>query len=247
MTDVNQEDGGFRPPYFSFSTFWSFVAELASRPLPPRIDRSLMNSKSGTDQVNLLSALKAFDLITADHGVTDRLRALTVPDESERKSALLEMLREFYPDQIALSDQNGTEQQLKESFRTSFKIDSVDTVRKAITFFLHGARIAGLTLSPHFPTTRSGSGAPGAPKGKRSTTSRQKSTQHGDGTAKQGEKPPSGEHRVVSLGEAGTVSINVDVRWLDLPDETFKKLRELIKDIEALSQAAETTPAAPTA
>jgi hypothetical protein len=43
-----------------------------------------------------------------------------------------------------------------------------------------------------------------------------------------------GERRDISLGDAGSVTIIVDVRWLDLPDEQFAALRKLIKDIEAL-------------
>jgi hypothetical protein len=33
------------------------------------------------------------------------------------------------------------------------------------------------------------------------------------------------------------VTMTVDVRWLDLPDDTFTRLRQLIKDIEALGSA----------
>jgi hypothetical protein len=44
------------------------------------------------------------------------------------------------------------------------------------------------------------------------------------------------ERRHVTLGQAGTVSISVNVRWLDLSDDQFTKLRKLIKDIEALGE-----------
>lgn len=50
-------------------------------------------------------------------------------------------------------------------------------------------------------------------------------------------QPTGVERRVIRLGEAGTVTIAVDVRWLDLPDHQFTKLRQLIKDIEALEHA----------
>jgi len=234
--DDPQDNGGFRPPYFSFQTFWNYLIELAARPLPPRIDRSMMNSKSGTDQANLFSALKAFQLIDADQRVEERLTSLAVADEAARKAALGDLVRAFYPDQIAVSEQNGTEAQLNESFSDGFQLTSADTRRKAVTFFLHAARMAEIPLSPHFPATRSGSGAPGVPKTKKAA-SRKK-------VAADETKPPAttaagSAHQVVvaTFGRAGTVTMTVDVRWLDLPDDTFTRLRQLIKDIEALGSA----------
>ena len=56
-------------------------------------------------------------------------------------------------------------------------------------------------------------------------------------------EPPShlnghtGERRDVSLGDAGSVSVIVNVRWLDLSEDQFTKLRKLIKDIEALGRS----------
>ena len=44
----------FKPPYLSFQTFWAFLDELAAKPLPPQIDRSMLDKKSGTDQAGLL-------------------------------------------------------------------------------------------------------------------------------------------------------------------------------------------------
>src|SRR6266700_3864540 len=55
--------GEFRPPYLSFATFWSFLDTMLAQPLPPKIDRSMMRSKSGSDQVSLTAAMKAFGLI----------------------------------------------------------------------------------------------------------------------------------------------------------------------------------------
>lgn len=46
-------DPKFKPPYLSFQTFWGFVKELAAKPLPPQIDRTMLDKKSGTDQMNL--------------------------------------------------------------------------------------------------------------------------------------------------------------------------------------------------
>jgi len=47
--------------------------------------------------------------------------------------------------------------------------------------------------------------------------------------------PDSGEDVVIDLGDAGKVIMDVRVRWLSLPDDTFDKLRQGIRALQALS------------
>jgi hypothetical protein len=48
---------------------------------------------------------------------------------------------------------------------------------------------------------------------------------------------------VVSLGEAGTVEVNVQVQWLELPDQTFTGLRRIISELRELgSEPADAEP-----
>jgi hypothetical protein len=152
----------FRPPYLAFKTFWTFIEDLATKPLPPRIDRSLMRSKSGSDQVGLTAAMKSFGLINGSQEVTG-LRELAATDEAGRVQWLALEVRKHYAAQMKVSDENGTEQQLRDSFKESFGLESADTLRKSMTFFLHAARTAGIETSAYFPTTRSGSGVQGHP------------------------------------------------------------------------------------
>jgi hypothetical protein len=234
---MDEQTSEFRPPYSSsFSTFWSFVGELADGALPPKIDRSLMRSKSGTDQAGLTAAMKAFRLIDANQFVTG-LNDLKPLDKAGRLKWLAEQINEHYAVQVQVAAQNGTEQQLRDSFREAFPtLESTETIRKAMTFFLHAARTANIPLSPHFPSTRSGSGAPGAPKPTRPARKRKppagdtKKPDLGAGSA----GTSAHEHTIVDFGNAGTVSIDVDVKWLDLTPHQFAKLREFIKAIEAL-------------
>ena len=175
-TPVSDTAEGFQPPYFSFQTFWGFIESLAERPLPPMIDRSILSTKSGTDQLNLLTAFKSFGFITDDQTVTPLLEQFVAGDSESRPKYLATLLRAFYTAQLELSERNGTATQLNESFTETFGIRSADTRRKAVTFFLHAAKTAGLPLSPHFPQTRSSSGtAQGRPrrspaKGRRNAT-----------------------------------------------------------------------------
>jgi len=147
-----------KPPYGSFQTFWAFQDEILSKPLPPQIDRSLLNTKSGTDQAFLLGATKFFGFISEDLAVTPLLQDWQEYDAEARKKSLGSLVLSLYPSQMAVSAQTGTEKQLLESFEQAFEYTG-ETRRKAATFFLHAARTAGLPLSVHFPATRGGSGS----------------------------------------------------------------------------------------
>lgn len=175
---VAGEPGGpFRPPYFSFQTFWSFIEQLAEKPLPPLIDRSLLSSKSGTDQANIFGALRGFEFIDDEQRVTPLLTKVVEADAEGRTAVLAQLVESHYPAQMELARRNGTEAQLHESFGEVFGIRSADTRRKAVTFFLHAAKTAGLPLSPHFPPTRSGSGSAGGMRPRRATPRARRSTQ----------------------------------------------------------------------
>jgi hypothetical protein len=216
----------------SFATFWSFLEELTTNPLPPQIDRSLMQSKSGTDQLNLTTALRAFDLVDENQAVTG-LKALEGADEDQRIAWLGSEIRRRYPEQMRVSDANGTEQQLRDSFRQAFQLESSDTTRKSMTFFLHAARKAGIPLSPHFPATRSGSGAPGSPKSKRQGKRKpQSGSGTGGATSGRAAKPGDGDSYSVPLDSGGSVSVVVDVDLFQLSTSDRDFIIELIDKLK---------------
>lgn len=236
MAMDNEDIEAFKPPYMSFHTFWNFTRELGTKPLPPRIDRSIMAGKSGTDQANLFLALASFGLIDQDANVLPLLEKLTSAEEEQRKALLAEMVQGNYVEPMRVSASNGTAKDLDNAFRDNYpSIASPDTRRKATTFFLHAAKTAGLELSVHFPKTRSGPGAPGIPRAKKAA--RRKPTPPSGAVPS---PPQAGAHldrgdRVeVKFGSQGTFVGYVDVRWLDLPGETFAALRKAIEDIKAL-------------
>jgi hypothetical protein len=228
--------GSWKPPYFSFATFWSFMGDLASKPLPPKIDRMMLKSKSGTDQANLMLALRSFDLVDDTYMVNAAsLGSIAQGDEESRAKALGALVRHYYPDALALSEQNGTEGQLHDLFRDKYGLTSSDTRRKAVTFFLHIARKAGIPLSEHFPSSRPGSGSPGTPRQTRAPSQRRKNTSGtGDVPVVTTDQTSTGERKTVSFGDAGMVTVTVDVKWLDLADNVFTGLRKVIRDLEAL-------------
>lgn len=238
--DTESATDELRPPYLPFATFLGFLSELASKPLPPQIDRSMMSSKSGTDQANLFSALKFFNLIDGQQVVQDGLKALVATDDEGRKRALGSMFRQRYPGQFKVSEQNGTEKALLDSFEHDFGY-SGDTRRKAMTFFLHGARWADTELSAHFPATRLGSGRSPGPRPKRAVKKKTASLVTPERSAT-GNLAGDGEKVHVSFGDLGQVDVMVRVRWLELPDETFTDLRRIIKELKALDTAPAESP-----
>lgn len=220
----------FKPPYLPFKTFLGFIERLGEKPLPPKIDRSMMGTKSGGEQVNLIQAMKGFRLIHGDQAVAPLLGEFVAADDDRKKALVSRLVQAHYPEQMKVSEQNGTPELLDRSFEQSFAVTG-DTRRKAVTFFLQAARYAGLDLSPHFPPTRMGSGT--RPAGVRKATKRSKRVRKGIPPSRQPVGKP--EVKTVPLGDAGSVTITVDVRWLELPDATFTKLRSLIRDLEALA------------
>jgi len=225
---------GFKPPYLSFQTFWGFTEELATKPLPPQIDRSMLDKKSGTDQMNLLAAFKAFGLVDDAHAVLPELQQLVAEPEPDRKKRLATLLRRYYPLQFAVSDQNGTEKQLLESFEQAFGVTG-DTRRKASTFLLHAARFAGMTLSPHFPATRSGSGRAATAKVKRTPAPKRKP---GNPTAPMpSEAEGPGDTYTVTLISGGAVSVVVNVNLFSLSTDDRNFIIELVDKLKGYSSA----------
>lgn len=215
------EIGDFKPPYMAFQTFWAFIDELSSNPLPPRIDRSLMVSRSGTDQANLINTLKAFALIDAEHAVQPLLRELASADIEERRAMLASLLDEYYAKPMRIAVENGTANQLDQCFRDEYSINGADTLRKSVTFFLHAGRLAGVPMSPYFKATRSGQSARG--KTRKRTTKRKPvpETEESQGPAT---REPEDQYRLdVRLRTGGLMSLTVNLNPLHLrgEDRTF--------------------------
>jgi hypothetical protein len=238
---AEEERSGFRPPYLPFATFWRFVEELATHPLPPVIDRSLMGTKSGSDQVNLISALRTFGLIDDDRSVRPELVELAADDAEVRKEKLRELVKRHYAAALEVSAQNGTEQQLHECFRGQYGVDGADTRRKSVTYFLHAARRADIPLSPHFPSTRSGSGAPG----QRRSRAKKKvvaATTINSGSDGAGQSPKADYEISVKLQTGGTMSLTVNVNPLSLRGADRAFFYEIV---DMLADYADQHPADP--
>lgn len=239
MSDQDQSRETWKAPYLSYETLTNFFEKkLGGNPLPPRIDVHFLDNYAGSVRPLLISTLKTLGMIDEKNEVLETL-GIAVKGPDERRAVMRSWAQEFYSEQLGLAERHATAQMLWETFSKHGYNGS--TLRRAVIFYLALVDDTGLPNSTFFK-------APKAPPSSGSRSSRkvppvdQGSVVEADeGGAGQN---PSGEHRVVELGGAGTVTMHVDVRWLDLPDETFAKLRQLIKDIEALAPkgTTESTP-----
>jgi hypothetical protein len=157
MTDES-DTTKFVPPYISFSQLENVLERMRNEGVPARVDRSYLGSWSGSAQAQFLKAARSLELLDEHGRPTDTLKHLVSTPE-KRPDVIGSLLRSKYPDALALG-QDATQAQLDEVFR-SYDGISGSTTRKAISFYLHAARFAGIPLSPFFNVGRSGSGSGG--------------------------------------------------------------------------------------
>lgn len=222
-----------RPPYLSLTTFINFLDRLGAGPLPPRIDKSTLDTYSGGTQAIMLAALRSMRLINPDGTVTPALREAVESDES-RKAFLRAWARHQYARQIQLAGENATASMLHESFTDTYQ---GSTLRKAVVFYLALTEYLDLPTSPHFKPPRQTKG-----NGARRRIPRAKTAS----AAPLAEEPPSrgpanvppGEVTTIKIGDTATLTIIVNAQWMKLPLETITKMRKAIASLEALGEKA---------
>lgn len=153
------------PPYFAFKTLTNMIVKMEEHGPPNKIDRSFLDGMSGAGQTQFIAGLKSLKLIEEDGKPRPRLVEM-VTDPDARPRLIGEVLRERYPEAVALGETNATTNELVDVFRT-YGVQG-DTARKAIAFYINAAKYAGdIPLSPHFktPSVRTG-GSSGRRRGR---------------------------------------------------------------------------------
>lgn len=132
-------------PYTSFRTILNLVERIEqAQAIPPQIDRSFLGGSEG-QKTQVLAALKFLGLVTDAGVVTDQLRAL-INKPKERPALWKELLAKHYPSATALAVTNDTQQALEKTFAPL----QGETLRKAVTFYLHAAKYASHPVSRFF-------------------------------------------------------------------------------------------------
>lgn len=142
------------PTSMAFQTLRALWEKMGDS-VPPKIDRSFLTGSEGNKTL-VLSGLKFLGLVTESGQVkgafTDLVRA-----KLEDKPAILQtILHAKYPDAVLLGASNGTHKQLEEIF-DAMGASNPDARRKAISFYLHAAKFAGVAVSKYFKAVRVGS------------------------------------------------------------------------------------------
>lgn len=138
------------PPYLSYTTFRTFLDSLANIGVPNRIDRSLMLSMSGSNQVLLLSAVRYLGLASENGVSAPELEPLAKSEGAERRKLWRQILARAYPELInsEFNLEAATTEEVAEVFKNQ-GVTSADTIRKCVTFFSRAAKDAGVKFSPH--------------------------------------------------------------------------------------------------
>lgn len=172
---MNAEPKTFTPPYnVPWATFLSTLERMAADP-PNRVDRTYLDSQSGTVQTYLIAGYKAFGLITEDAKPTAAVNRFADPEQ--RKAMIGELVQVHYASVLELADTNSTPGELAEEFSKAFPSLTGASRVKAIRFFLSAAAYAEIKLPlmwkpPKAPrgssagprrSTRNGRGSPANP------------------------------------------------------------------------------------
>jgi hypothetical protein len=227
MSEDQTKESSWKAPYLSYETFANFFdRKLAGQPVPSRIDTHFLDNYAGSVRPQIIATLKTMNLIGETGTSLDGLRRASA-DPDSRREIFRDWAEGFYRDQIALADEAATASMLWETFsRHGY---SGSTLRKAVVFYLALASDLDLPVSPHFKPPKA---TPAA------TSTRQK---RGQPKTPAVESEPtvqtagtgSGETKVIDFGTSGKVTIQVDVKWLELPEDTFVGLRRAIREIES--------------
>ncbi len=214
---MNDKGERATPPHLAFTTFLGGL-ETLDQGLPQKLDRTAWPSQSGTNQAQLLRALRFFHLTDGDDQVQRSLDELIVA-KADRKGHLRTLLEAAYPKLVSLGGANATQQQLQDAVG-EFGIDGA-TRRKAMTFYLQAADYAEIPVSTHWPAIKK-RGTSGAKKraggSKRSAGS----------SSPAGSKPPAGDTKIVTLKSGGTVTLNISVSIMSLSAEDREWVFDLI-------------------
>jgi hypothetical protein len=214
------------PPYFSGTTFYNFV-DAHRRTQPTRFDRSIMQNVAGGDQARILKALRFFDMMDDESRPNVAFEMMQDLDADDLQRHWAELLKSAYPFLFSgFNLEKATQGQIEERFREQ-GIQG-DTVRKAVTFFITLARLAGLKLSPYFKASRQR--GPRGPRGNRPPRrTRQTETPTDNMVAAQADPAsPTRSAKTIHFRSGGTATLTVSVDVVNLSSADRTALFEWI-------------------
>ena len=141
-------------PYVSYRTFRNFL-ELLKEGLPARIDRSVWGPRySGTTGQQLMTALKALNLINENGTPNNSLENLVNSNGTQRQLLIKNILEEKYSEIFQIDLVRATRSQFNEIFRSVGINDGI--LNKCQLFFIQACPDAGIELSSYILARRHG-------------------------------------------------------------------------------------------
>lgn len=240
-----------RAPYASMGSVQKVIEKHRQVGLPS-MNLQKLQQIGVTDALapRTLSTLEALGFYDNNGNVTPEFDALRKVPEHDFKPRLAALLREAYaPILEVLDPTTATQTDVENAFRG---FEPTGQISRMVQLFMQL-----MTYAELMPEVKRRPGpAPGqqASKAARNKPAPERGRSRRSGLddvkpedEQQPERPASPptdhadgrpvERRDISLGGAGTVTVIVNVQWLDLSDDQFTKLRKLIKDIEALGDS----------
>lgn len=148
MAEVPQ---GPVPPYVAFRTLLTQVERMEKEGVPNKIDKYFLTGMAGGTQNHFRHALRSLGLINEEDRSTELLRRLaTTPDQ--RKAIFAELLHQRFPALTNL-DGNASKSDFIEVLQ-NYGMNSADTQRKALGFYVAAAEYAGVPVSNHVKSGR---------------------------------------------------------------------------------------------
>lgn len=146
--DETVRDGRRPTPYVSFHTFLTLIEDLKTNGLPPVLDRSAFKRFSGGVATQLISALKALDLIDGSNRPTPKLARLKETFGTDAFGSELRTILDGAFGFLAEMDlRTATPGMFAEAFRDATGAQE-EVLRKCRTFFLHAAKHVGIEIGP---------------------------------------------------------------------------------------------------
>jgi len=194
------------PPYATYGSFTKFISDLRETGVPPRIDKTVFKTTSGSVIYSVLAALKFLKLIEENGTPNSNLSALVDADEDQRPAELKQILKSGYPPIFGggfdLSQVSAG--QFNELIRDEYEVQA-STVDKIAAFLLSACKDAGIEVSTHLQTRKAIAPSTNSKKSRKQRKPDQTKTNN-DGDATIHPLPPEGpisekalEYRLVDL------------------------------------------------
>lgn len=144
MADQPQRPTPMYVSYLTFANLLDWLRDLGT--LPSQFDRSFWGSKfSGSGGAQLMAGLRFLGLLRGDTP-DDRLEALALASNEERKNLFLAILKDAYGAEFIASLPKTTPKLVNDRLRELGTTDA--THDKARSFFVNAAKAIGLHLPP---------------------------------------------------------------------------------------------------